>query len=202
MTMNAAITLVMNTPMRTSIRSARRSSGRSRLSTTYAWMNPWPHGVIVVPTVPTTASMYAPLNVPCGISSEFAARGQSGLGEERRDDVRGRDERRRSPTKKYWTRLKLPRLMSVITASAASTELIATGTPNSDSAALMPANSDTVEPRLAAIIVSAANAAQRTPNRSRISPVRPWPVARPIRAPISWVTNSAIWVTRMTHSRS
>ena len=55
---------------------------------------------------------------------------------------------------------------------------------------------------VAAIIVSAANAAQRTPNRSRMRPVSPCPVASPIRAPISCVTNSAIWVTRITHSRS
>ena len=49
------------------------------------------------------------------------------------------------PTKKNWTRPNEPWLISVITATAASSALTGTGTPNKDSAALMPANSDTVE---------------------------------------------------------
>ena len=130
-------------------------------------MKPWPHGVIVVPTVPTTASMYAPLNVPCGMTSDDAARPQSGWARTA-ETTYAADTRMPIPTKTYWTRLKLPRPISVMTAVAASSALNATGTPNSESAALMPANSETVEPRLAAIIVSAANAAQRTPKRSRI----------------------------------
>ena len=56
--MNAAMTFVISAPTNTSTRSAGRSSGRRPLSATYAWMNAWPHGVIVVPTVPTTASKY------------------------------------------------------------------------------------------------------------------------------------------------
>ena len=69
-------------------------------------------------------------------------------------------------------------------------------------AAPMPANSATVSPRLAASIVRTAKAAQRTPNRSRIRPDRPCPVARPMRAPTSWVKKSATWLARRTHSRS
>ncbi len=52
-------------------------------------------------------------------------------------------------TKKYCTRLKLPEPMSVITATAATTALTGAGTPKMHSAAPMPANSDTVVPRLA-----------------------------------------------------
>ena len=74
------------------------------------------------------------------------------------------------PTKPYWTRLNEPAPISVITAIAATSAESAAGTPKSDSAAAMPANSDTVEPRLAMIIVIAANAAQRRPKRSRIKP--------------------------------
>ena len=55
-TMNAAMTLVRSEPANTSTRLAGRSSGRRPLSATYDWMNAWPQGVIVVPTVPTTAS--------------------------------------------------------------------------------------------------------------------------------------------------
>ena len=66
----------------------------------------------------------------------------------------------------------------------------------------MPANSATVEPRLATSMRIAAKAAQRTPKRSRIRPIRPLPVARPMRAPISWVKNRATWLARITHSRA
>ena len=174
------------------------SSGRRRLSTTYAWMNCWPHGVIVVPTTPTTASMYAPLNVPCGTTRLCSASPQSGCGEHGRQQVRAGDEHA-DGTKPYCTRLNEPAPMSTITATAARSAESAAGMPNRDRAAAMPANSETVEPRLAMIIVIAANAAQRNPKRSRMSPVRPWPVARPRRAPISWVTSNASCVTSRTH---
>ncbi len=55
-TMKPAMRFVRSAPAKTSRRLAGRSSGRSPLSATYDWMNAWPHGVIVVPTVPTTAS--------------------------------------------------------------------------------------------------------------------------------------------------
>ncbi len=41
-------------------------------------MNAWPHGVMVVPTVATTASQYAAEPEPLGIRSEEAALPQSG----------------------------------------------------------------------------------------------------------------------------
>ena len=50
------MTFVSSAPKKTSTRLAGRSSGRRRLSATYDWMNAWPQGVMVVPTVPTTAS--------------------------------------------------------------------------------------------------------------------------------------------------
>ena len=57
--MKPAITFVSSAPANTSTRLAGRSSGSRPLSATYDWMKAWPHGVIVVPTVPTTASQYA-----------------------------------------------------------------------------------------------------------------------------------------------
>src|SRR5262245_57436405 len=78
MTMNAAITFVTSVPRNTSARLDRRSSGRSPLSTTYDWMNPCPHGVIVVPTMPTTASQYAGDDDSCGRTSDWSAWPQSG----------------------------------------------------------------------------------------------------------------------------
>ena len=52
------MTLVSSAPAKTSRRLDGRSSGRRRLSTVYDWMKAWPQGVMVVPTVPTTASQY------------------------------------------------------------------------------------------------------------------------------------------------
>ena len=92
--------------------------------------------------------------------------------------------------------------MSRITTVAAMAALIAGATLNRESAAAVPANSATIEPTLAISIVIVRKVTQRTPNRSRTSPVRPWPVARPSRAPTSWVKNSTIWLARSTHSSS
>ena len=72
-------------------------------------------------------------------------------------------------------------------------------TPKSPRAAAIPANSATVVPRFAASMVNTANAVQRTPKRSRMSPARPCPVARASRAPSSCVTVSATAVRRSTH---
>ena len=90
--------------------------------------------------------------------------------------------------------------MKPTTTTAATAALICGGTPNRPSAAPIPANSATVEPRFAVSMASAANAAQRTPQRSRIRPIRPLPVARPRRAPTSWVKKRTIWLARITHS--
>lgn len=56
-TMKPATTLVRNAPSVTSIREPSRSLAVRPLSTTYDWMNDGPHGVIVVPTTPTTVRM-------------------------------------------------------------------------------------------------------------------------------------------------
>ena len=48
------------------------------MSAQYDWMNAWPHGVIVVPTVATTASQYAAEPDPLGTRREEAALPQSG----------------------------------------------------------------------------------------------------------------------------
>ena len=90
--------------------------------------------------------------------------------------------------------------MNATTTTAATAALICGGTPKMPSAEPMPANSATVEPRLAASMTRAANAPQRTPQRSRIRPIRPLPVAIPRRAPTSWVKNSTTWLARITHS--
>ena len=68
-------------------------------------MNAWPHGVIVVPTVPTTASQYSGDDDELRDDQAWSAAPQSGLRQDRRDDVGDRDEARRSPTNRYWTRL-------------------------------------------------------------------------------------------------
>ena len=90
--------------------------------------------------------------------------------------------------------------MNPTTTTAAIAALIWGGMPKMPSADPIPANSATIEPRFAARSRSAANTVQRTPHRSRISPIRPLPVARPIRAPTSWVKNRTIWLARITHS--
>ena len=91
--------------------------------------------------------------------------------------------------------------MNPTTITAATAALICGGTPKMPRADPIPANSATVEPRLAASMTTAANAAQRMPHRSRIRPIRPLPVARPSRAPTSWVKKSTTWLARITHSR-
>ena len=101
---------------------------------------------------------------------------------------------------RYWTLLKLPLEMSRTMSTAAATALTGRGTPKSSRAAPMPAYSARVVPKLATSIVTATKAAQRTPKRSRTSPVRPCPVARPRRAPTSWVKKRTIWLARITHS--
>ena len=67
-------------------------------------MNCWPHGVIVVPTTPTTASMYTPSKVPLGTSRLWNAWPQSGwarIAESRYAP----DTSTPMKTKPYWTRL-------------------------------------------------------------------------------------------------
>ena len=76
--MKAPMRLVRNAPRPTSSREPVRSSGPSLLSATYDWMNAWPHGVIVVPTVATTVSQYSGLSESLGMTSDDAARPQSG----------------------------------------------------------------------------------------------------------------------------
>ncbi len=164
-------------------------------------MNAWPHGVIVVPTVPTTATQYAALNEPCGITSAWPATLQSGCASsaETRYEIETPNP---TATNRYWMRLKLPRVSSTMTTTPEMATLTGVGTPNNPSAAAVPANSATVEPRFATSIVSVTNAAHLTPNRSRASPVSPWPVASPSRAPTSCVKNSTIWDASRTQSRS
>ena len=164
-------------------------------------MNAWPHGVIVVPTVPTTASQYALVSAPCGMISDVAARPQSGWASTA-DAMYASDTPTPTATNAYCTRLKLPAVISSTTATAEMAALTGTGTPNRSRAAPIPANSATVVPRFATSIVTAANVAHRTPKRSRISPVMPWPVARPSRAPTSCVKNSTTWLARITQRSS
>lgn len=64
----------------------------------------------------------------------------------------------------------------------------------------MPANSAQVVPRLATTSAATARAARRTPYASRTSPVRPWPVTTPMRAPRSWNSTSATVDSNSTHS--
>ena len=89
--------------------------------------------------------------------------------------------------------------MKPTTTTAATAALTWGGTPKSPRADPIPANSATVEPRFAVSMTTAANAPQRTPQRSRIRPMRPLPVASPRRAPTSCVKNRTTWLARMTH---
>ena len=73
---------------------------------------------------------------------------------------------------------------------------------NSSRAAAMPANSAAVVPRFAISNRIIAAAAARAPKRSRTSAASPLPVTMPRRAPISWVTSSAIAPIRASHSSS
>jgi hypothetical protein len=92
--------------------------------------------------------------------------------------------------------------MNARTTTAATAALTWVGIPKIPRADPIPANSATVEPRLATSIRMAANAPQRTPQRSRMRPISPLPVARPSRAPTSWVKNRTTWLARMTHRSS
>ena len=67
--------------------------------------------------------------------------------------------------------------------TAATAALIWVGTPKIPRAAPIPANSATVEPRFAASIRTAANAPQRTPQRSRMRPISPLPGRQPEPGP-------------------
>ena len=98
-------------------------------------------------------------------------------------------------------RVNDPRASNSTTSEAVRIDDSPGGTPKSENAAAIPANSATVVPRFATSIVSTANAVQRTPNRSRMRPASPWPVASARRAPVSCVTVSAIAVTSSTHMR-
>jgi hypothetical protein len=89
--------------------------------------------------------------------------------------------------------------MKPTTMTAATAALTWGGTPKSPRADPIPANSATVEPRLAVSMRRAAKAAQRTPQRSRMRPMRPLPVASPRRAPTSWVKKRTTWLARITH---
>ena len=161
-------------------------------------MNAWPHGVMVVPTVPTTASQYAGDTARCGMTRFSAAAPQSGLAR-KADRMYAAEMTAPTAMNRYWTLLKLPLEMSSTITMAAATALIGRGTPNSSRAAPMPAYSASVVPKLATSMVTATKAAHRTPKRSRTSPVRPCPVARPSRAPTSWVKKRTIWLARITH---
>ncbi len=103
-TMKAAMRFVSNAPNPTSRRSPTRSSGPSRLSATYDWMKAWPHGVIVVPTVATTATQYPAFDSRCGITSELAAWPQSGRAS-RAEMKYAVETQMPTATKRYWTLL-------------------------------------------------------------------------------------------------
>ncbi len=105
-------------------------------------------------------------------------------------------------TNRYCTLLYDPSAMNATTTTAATVALIWVGTPKIPSADPMPANSATIEPRFAVSISSAANTVHRTPQRSLMRLISPFPVASPRRAPASWVKNSTIWLARSTHSSS
>ena len=90
--------------------------------------------------------------------------------------------------------------MNPTTTTAATAALTWGGMLKIDSADPIPANSATIEPRLATSISTAANTVQRTPQRSRIRLISPLPVASPSRAPASWVKNRTTWLARITHS--
>src|SRR5262245_4318900 len=111
-------------------------------------MNAWPQGVMVVPTTPTTASQYAGDDWSCGTTSAWAAAPQSGCASAP-DTTYATDTSSPMTTNTVWTRRKLPAAMKPMTMSAASSALTCGGTPNRPSAAPMPANSATVQPRLA-----------------------------------------------------
>ena len=76
------------------------------------------------------------------------------------------------------------------THAATGTEMVRL-TPNSSSPAATPAYSAHVVPMFATSSATSAAAAERTPNRCRTRPMRPWPVTTPILAPRLWNTTRA-----------
>ena len=77
-------------------------------------MNAWPHGVIVVPTVPTTASRYAAVTCPCGATRSLRALAPVRMGEDRRDYV-ATETPAPIARKTYWMRRKPARASSNVT---------------------------------------------------------------------------------------
>src|SRR5205085_11776783 len=161
-TMNPATMLVRKAPAPTSSRDAYRSLGPRCLSAAYDWMKAWPQGVMVVPTVPITATRYRPVAEPCGISVWESAVPQSGL--ERNAEMAYASEVP-IPTARNtnWTRRKFARDNRKMMASAARAELSQIGTPKIARAAPIPANSATVSPRLARSLRPLAKTARGPP---------------------------------------
>src|SRR3954464_6291701 len=112
-------------------------------------MNPWPHGVIVVPTMPTTASQYAGDDDSCGRRTDWSARAQSGL-DAIAEKTYAAETATPMTTNRICTRRYDPSAMNATTTNAALAALIWGGIPKIPSADPMPANSATIDPRLAA----------------------------------------------------
>src|SRR4051794_26333381 len=110
-------------------------------------MNPWPHGVIVVPTMPTTASQYAGDEESCGRTIDCSACPQSGWAAIA-DQTYAPGTATRMITNGGGPRRYDPRAMKATTTTAAMAALIWGGTPKIPSADPIPANSATIEPRL------------------------------------------------------
>src|SRR4051794_17678644 len=109
-------------------------------------MNPWPHGVIVVPTMPTTASQYAGDEESCGRTRDCSACPQSGCAAIA-DQTYAPETATPMITNRSWTRPYDPSAMKATTTTAAIAALIWGGTPKIPSADPIPANSATIEPR-------------------------------------------------------
>jgi len=93
-------------------------------------MKAWPPGVIVVPTVPTTASQYAGATLRWGITRLTAAVLQSGLAR-KADRMYAPEMTAPTAMKRYCTLLKLPFQISRTIRIAAVTALTGSGTPKS-----------------------------------------------------------------------
>jgi len=76
--MKISMTPVMTAPTTTSMRSYRRSSGRSRLSTAYDWMKARPQGASVVPTVAVAIRIASRVSGKSGTTRPRAVAPQSG----------------------------------------------------------------------------------------------------------------------------
>src|SRR5207245_8856104 len=111
------------------------------------WMKAWPQGVMVVPTVPITATRYRPVAEPCGMRVWESAAPQSGL--ERNAEMAYASEVP-IPTARNtnWTRRKFARDNRKMIASAARAELRQIGKAKIDREEPRAAHCDTVSPRL------------------------------------------------------